>query len=388
MEAEAPVRVGVIGCGNITLNGHGPALLEVEEAVAVGVADPIAERRSEALDLLGLPLEAGFESHHELLAAVDPEYVVLTVPQSLRAPIIQDCAQAGVHVLSEKPIAVRPAEGQALADRMRAAGLQVGMVHNYRFYPEYSLIKRLVENEAVGQVRHIDLNFMGVPDNPGHADYRPLWRHDYQQAGGGILMDMIHVLYLAEFFFDQPILSVSAAVDNLSKPGDEVEDIALIRLTFSTGYATVNLGWGEGPGGVHVTGTLGRIVCLYRDNTTGPFNVLESVELSGPDGTKRYTPRLEPPVVDTFAAVHRDFVSAVRGGREPMAPAEDGIRSLSAALAAYGSALQGQIIELPLAESHPLFRLGLPGLRELPAWSGSPVANKRLFGFVQQGVAS
>lgn len=388
MGAKAPIKVGVIGCGNITLHGHGPALLQVEGVVPIAVADPIDARRAEALELLSLPSSAGFESHGELLEEADPDYVVVTVPQSLRGSIIDDCAGAGVHVLSEKPIATRPVEGRAFSDRMRGAGLQLGVVHNYIFYPEYSLIKDLLEGGAVGEVRHIGLHFMGVPDHPGHADYRPLWRHDYQQAGGGILMDMIHVLYLAEFFFGEQIQSMSAEVDNLSKPGDEVEDVALMRLGFSSGYATVNLGWGEGPGGVEVTGTRGRIVCLYRDYATGPFDVLQEVTVIGPQGTQTYTPRSEPPIVDCFSAVHRDFASALRDGGQPVATAEDGIRTLCAALAAYGSALQGKIVELPLADSHPLFQLGLPGLRELPAWPGSPVASKRLFGFVEEGVAS
>lgn len=385
---ERSLRAGVIGCGNITLRGHGPALLEVEGVEPVAVADPIAARRGEALELLGLPPAAGFESHTELLQEAEPEYVVLTVPQSLRGPIIADCASAGVHVLSEKPIATRPVEGQEFSDRMEAAGLQLGMVHNYLFYPEYSLIKDLLKQGAVGEVRHIGLHFMGVPDHPGHADYRPLWRHDYRQAGGGILMDMIHVLYLAEFFFGEPIQSVSATVDNLSKPDDEVEDIALMRLGFSSGYATVNLGWGEGPGGVEVTGTEGRIVCQYIDHATGPFEVLQEVKVIDLQGSRTFTPRTEPPIVDCFAAVHRDFGTALRGGGRPVAGAEDGIRTLSAALAVYGSALQGKVVELPLAETHPLFRLGLPGLRELPAWPGSPVAAKGLFGFVEEGVAS
>ncbi len=388
MGAEIPLRVGVIGCGNITLRGHGPALLELEGVEPVGVADPLPARRNEARKLLGLPDSAGYESHVDLLSEADPDYVVVTVPQSLRGPIIDDCARAGVHVLSEKPIATRPVQGQAFANRMRSAGLRMGMVHNYLFYPEYSLIKELLEGGAVGQVRHIGLHFMGVPDHPGHADYRPLWRHDYRQAGGGILMDMIHVLYLAEHFFGESARSVSAAVDNLSKPGDGVEDIALMRLAFSTGYATVNLGWGEGPGGIEVTGTRGRIVCVYRDHTTGPFDVLQEVTVFGPDGNHTYTPRSEPPVVDVFAAVHRDFASAVREGGELVASAEDGIRTLCAALAVYGSALQGKVIELPLAETHPLFRLGLSGLRELTAWPGSPVAAKRLFGLAEEGVAS
>jgi predicted dehydrogenase len=388
MPSESAIKVGVIGCGNITLRGHGPALLEVEGVEVVAVADPITARRSEAIELLSLPAEAGYQSHRELLAEAHPDYVVLTVPQSLRRVIIEDCARAGVHVLAEKPIATRPVEGQAFSDLMRAAGLRLGMVHNYLFYPEYRLIRELLEQGAVGAVRHINMNFMGVPDNPGHADYQPLWRHDYQSAGGGILMDMIHVLYLAEYMIGEPIRSVSAAVDNLSQPGGQVEDLALIRLAFSNSYASINLSWGEGPGGIQVSGTEGRILCFYRDYATGPFDVLQEFTVIGAKGMQSYSPRTEPPSVETFAEIQRDFASAVRNGHEPLAPASAGIRSLCAALAVYGSAHQGTVIDLPLEESHPLYQTGLAGLRELAPWSGSPLAAKQLFGLEEEAVLS
>lgn len=373
-------EVGVIGCGNITLNGHGPAIAALKSVRAVGVADPIEARRAEALDLLELPPEAGYGSHHELLDEGDPDYVVVTVPQSVRAEIIEDCAVRGVHVLSEKPIATRPSEGRAFAERMRQAGLQLGMVHNYLFYPEHQVIRNALDRGEIGKLRHIVMNYMGVPDNPGHVDYQPLWRHDYRHAGGGILMDMIHVLYLAEYFFGEPIRSVSAAVDNLSQPGGDVEDLALMRLAFSSGYANVNLGWGRGPGGIEVTGAEGRILCYYEDYATGPFTDLRELTMIGPDGTETRTPRSAPLSLETFVGIHDDFVTALREGREPVAGPESGMRALEAALGAYASGVTGQVIALPLDPKGPLHRLGLEGLSQLPAWDDSPVVRKRLFG--------
>lgn len=380
MEKEAPLKVGVIGCGNITLNGHGPAIAGLQAVRAVGVADPIEARRDEALNLLDLPPEAGFESHVGLLEEAAPDYVVVTVPQSIRGEIIDDCADRGVHVLSEKPIATRPSEGKAFAERMRQAGLKFGVVHNYLFYPEHLEIRNALNRGEIGQVRHIVMNYMGVPDNPGHADYQPLWRHDYQHAGGGILMDMIHVLYLAEYFFGEPIRSVSAAVDNLSQPGGEVEDLALMRVAFSNGYASINLGWGRGPGGIEVTGTEGRIVCYYEEFATGPFTDLRELTIIGPGGAETRTPRSAPPSVETFAGIHDDFVSAIREGREPIAGPGSGMRALEAALGAYASGVTGQVIALPLDPKGPLHRLGLEGLSQLPAWDESPVIDKRLYG--------
>jgi predicted dehydrogenase len=272
---------------------------------------------------------------------------------------------------------------------MKAAKLTYGMVHNYLFYPEYMLLRQLLDEGAVGELRHVGLHFMGVPDKPGHADYRPLWRHDRAEAGGGILMDMIHVIYLAEHFLGGEIRAVNAIVDNLDDAQGEVEDLALIQLHFDRGYATINLGWGQGPGGVEVTGTGGRILVFYQDYVTGPFNELEQFVVLGAGGRREYQPRHNHRMEDTFVAIHEDFLGALKERREPIAPASAGVRGLMAALAIYASALTGKVVELPLGEEHPLYELGLEGLRALDAWPGSPVVARRLFGLgAEKGVAA
>lgn len=387
MTVKSPARVAIIGCGNIAVSAHAPALRELAGVLPVGVCDPVEQRRAEVCELLELPPSAAYESHVDLLAEGEPDYVVLTVPQALRRPIIEDCARSGVNVLSEKPIATRPSEGVAFAELLEAAGLHYGMVHNYLYFPEYQQVRQLIRGGEIGAVRHVGLKFMGVPDKPGHADYRPLWRHDRREAGGGILMDMIHVLYLAEHLAGDPIQAVSAIVDNLGFPQGEVEDLALIQLHFGNSYATIHLGWGHGPGGVEVTGSEGRILALYEDFRTGPFDELEQVLMIRPDGRRSYQPRRNHRILNTFLAIHEDFLRTMHDSTEPVAPARAGIRGLMAALAAYGSALTGRLIELPLADNHPLFELGLDGLGQMKAHPASPLLRRRLFGLgAQEGV--
>lgn len=386
MSPEARVTVGVIGCGNITINGHAPALRQLSGISVVGVADPIPQRRQEALGILGLPPDAGYASAEDMLRRAKPDYALVTVPQSLRAPIFEACVRLGVHVLTEKPIATRPAQGQAWADMFREAGLTFGVVHNYLFFPEYIELHRLLAEGAIGEVRHIALNFMGVPDKPGHVDYRPLWRHDWRQAGGGILMDMIHVAYLMEFLARAEIKAVSAVIDNLSYPEGDVEDLALIHLYFDHGYGTISLGWGQGPGGVEVTGGQGRILVFYKNYGTGPFSELQEFSLVREGVGETYDPRRGDQTDSTIQEIHRDFTAALRSGDPPAAPAAAGVRSLTVGLAAYASAVQGRVVDLPLNEDDPVYREGVEGLRYLPRWESSPVLSRRLFGLgVEQG---
>jgi len=373
------LRVGIIGCGNITVNDHAPTLRQLDGVQVVAIADPVEARRQKVQRLLGLPDPACFADHCALLdAGVD--YVVLTVPQKYRRPIVEDCARAGVHVLSEKPMATAPADARAMIDVMRAANLRYGMVHNYLFYPEYALARNLIADGAIGRLRHITLNFLGMPDHPGAAEYRPQWRHDPAEAGGGILMDMMHALYVAEFFMGEPIRHVSAVVDNLDHSGETVEDFTLANYYFDSGYATVNMWWGGGPGGVEIGGTKGRLMIFYENYGIGPFTPLESFTLVNDKGRKNYQPRGENYSPDNFVRLHADFAEAVRTGRDPVATGEAGRRALEATLGAYESAATGRAVTLPLASDDPVFQSGVMGLRQLKLWQAGPLVKHGVFG--------
>lgn len=372
------MRVGLIGCGNITFNDHAPTLRGLDGARVTAIADPTEARRKKVQAVLGLPDAACFADHRALLAA-GVDYAVLAVPQKIRRPIVEDCARAGAHILSEKPIATVPADARAMIDTMRAAALRYGMVHNYLYYPEYELARKLIDEGAIGRLRHVTLNFLGMPDSPGASEYRPQWRHDPAEAGGGILMDMVHAVYLAEFLMVAPIRAVSAVVDNLDHAGEAVEDFALVNYYFDSGYATVNLWWGGGPGGLEISGAEGRIMVFYQNYATGPFTRLESFTLVNRQGRQTFDPRGDRPM-DNFARLHADFVEAIRAGRDPIAPAEAGLRSLEAVLAAYASAATGRAIPLPLSPDDPVHQRGVRGLRELDLWKSGPVVRHGVFG--------
>jgi predicted dehydrogenase len=392
MAADVPLKVGVIGCGNVVANDHAPALRQLDAVDPVAVSDPTPANRERVLESLGLPPEAGFETHQAMLEAHSLDYVLIATPPHVRGRIVADCAARGVHVLSEKPLATRPAEARDMEETMSAAALRSGMVHNYLYYPEYVLLRRLIAAGAVGELRHIALNFLGVPDNPGSQSFKPGWRHDPEMAGGGILMDMIHALYLAEYLAGEEVEAVSAVIDNLGYSGGQVEDLALLHLYFQHSYGSVNMAWAEGPGGVEVAGDAGRVLVFYKDHSTGPFSSLESFTLHAKDGSQEFQPRethargqTQAPdqfqgSAGNFVAIHGDFVGAIREDRPPIAPFGAGRRSLETAIAAYASAVEGRVIPLPLATDHPAYRLGLGGLRLVATWSGSRPSRRGLFG--------
>lgn len=376
--SDGPLRVGVLGCGNVALNDHVPGHLALPDLFRlVAVADPTPERRELGRLRAGLGERDAHASADELLARDDLDVVDVCTPQHLRREIVLAAIASGRHVLSEKPLATVPRDAAAMAAAAREAGVTLGVVHNYLFFQEVEAALRIIGSGELGPVEVAILNYLGVLDLPGAAAYRPTWRHDATQAGGGVLTDMLHIVYLAEALLGRPIERVSAWVD-ARIDGASVEDLAIVRFEAERAVALVNMGWGVGPGGIEVSGPRGRLAIRYRDGATGPFVPFESLVVHGPGG------RREVPVATdwsaAFVALLADFGRAVLDGRDPIAPGEQGLHILEATLAAYASAALGRTVTLPLEPGDPVHERGVGGLRELALPDWSPVRRHRLFG--------
>jgi predicted dehydrogenase len=374
--ASTRYGVGLIGCGNIGLSRHVPAWLEKPAGFElIAVADPTPARLELGRAAAGLQQGDAHLAVEDLLARDDIQVVDVCVPPRLRRDIVVTAAQAGKHVLAEKPLATVPADAAAMIRAAHAAGVTLGVIHNYLFFPEIATARELIASGEIGRVEVAILNYLGVMDHPSAADYRPTWRHDPHQSGGGVLMDFLHVIYLAEALLGQPIERVSAYVTT-RKP-NSVEDLALCRFEAADSAAIVNVGWGVGPGGIEVSGTSGRLAIRYQGGGTSPFARFTEVTLVNEQGAHV----VDVPADNGFLepAIF-DFAESVAGGRPPVASGEQGLHVLEAAVAAYESAATGRTITLPLDDADPVYQRGIAGLGELdlPAWS--PVRGKQIFG--------
>jgi len=309
------------------------------------------------------------------------DVVLLATPQHHRRDLLLAAVAAGRHVISEKPVAAVPAEAEEMVTAAEKAGVTLAVVHNYLFLPEIAAARRIVASGRIGDVRAVTVNYLGVTDSPGAAAYRPDWRHDPRAAGGGVLLDMLHAVYLAEHLLGRPIERVSAYADG--RPGG-VEDIALCRFETAASAALVSLAWGFGPGGVTVTGTGGRVVVRYADDGTPPWAPFERLTVTTAAGTEAED---HPPGADLPAAMHAaivdtlaDAADAVTDQRSPAADGRSALHVLTTTLAAYASAALGRTVAADLSDAAPVFAAGVAGLRELdrPAWT--PVGRRGLFG--------
>jgi predicted dehydrogenase len=379
------LRVAIIGCGNIGSGSHLPAwLANAEVAEVVALADPTPATLEAAAAIAGLGRDQVHDDPLELIGRHDVDAIDICTPQHLRRELIEAAARHGKHVLCEKPLATIPSDGAAAVAAVDAGATTLAMVHNYLWLPEVQTAQRVIESGEIGAVRAVTVNYLGIVDVPGSAGYAPRWRHDAALAGGGVLMDILHGVYVAESLLGKPLRRVSAYADS-ADPRANVEDIAMCRFETEANAALVNIAWGFGPGGIEVVGTHGRVSAVYRDGGTAPWSPLEHVLVTTAAGTRVELDASGGADDDlatlrgTFAHVVEDFARAVLTGGVPRASGADGLRILEATVGALASAATGLMVAIPLDRDDPVFQRGVLGLGtlDLPDWS--PVRRRGLY---------
>ena len=379
------LRVGMIGCGNVVSYGHRPALTTLPDVELIALADITPERRQIGQSWFGLASDDVYEDYKHVIARNDIEAVVITVPQQYRRQIVLDALAAGKHVLSEKPISDVPAVAAELCQVAEEASLTFGMVHNYHFFPEYRLIKQLIDSNEIGDLRVLTMNYLGVIDHPGAAEYKADWRHT-MGAGGGVLMDMIHAVYLTEWLTGEHATQVNAFVDapTYARRNPVVEDLALLQIAFPSSYALINMGWGQGVGDVDVSGSNGQIRMRYKEYQTSGFN--QPIELYSVKDWQRTDhaipnlPQHTDNIARSFTELWADFRDAIHEKRSSIAPARAGERALHITLGGYLSSITGQTVSLPLLPDNPLYTDGIKGVINADVWNRSQTKKAGLFG--------
>ncbi len=372
------VRVGIIGCGNITLRRHLPAFAAVAGVEVRALADPTPDRLQIARVAAGLTEADCALDWREVIARPDIDAVVVATPQRVRPTIAIAAAEAGKHLLCEKPLALSPAEAHAMVEVADSHRVTLATVHNYIFMPVYRAIKEVLDSGEIGEVEVVTLNFLSVEDRPGAAAYAPRWRHAAVEAGGGVLMDMLHAVYLAGWFLGADPIAVSAVVDRRLDGEGDVEDFALVRYDYPRGHALINMAWGHGPGGVELAGTRGRLMLINEGFGTHPFVPPERIHVVGPAGHRAFAP--DPEVAPSFELIVADFRDAVAQGRPPAAGGVAGAAVLEAVIGAYASAALRQEVTLPLDPANPIYTRGAAGIPELALPEGCLVRRRGLFG--------
>ena len=273
---RAPLRVGLIGCGGIVQKSHLPGLLEIPDLVTVSaIADPIPENRNRVGTAADIPLAQRYEDHRHMLDRAELDAAIIATPHHLHAEHVLAAAQAGIAIISEKPMATSLEEADQILDAVKKRGTYYGIVHNFLYMPGTVEALKILRGDAPQTGRALSL-FGKTEDQ---ADPNAVWRAS-KAAGGGCLADSAyHEIYLIEALIGSPVRYVEARVQTKFFAFD-VDDVAFLLFEHENGaLSTVSTSWGMPSGrdgnlcevytrarGIRIVSRGRELLCMDKSN--------------------------------------------------------------------------------------------------------------------------
>ena len=332
MSEHVPVRWGILGAANIALQRVVPAMQHSPHTPVIAIASRDLAKARLAADRLGIPRAYG--SYQELIDDPDIEAIYNPLPNHLHVPWTIRAAEAGKHVLCEKPLALSAKEASRLLEVRARTGVQIAEAFMVRAHPQWAAVRELVAEGRLGELRLI----------VGHFSY---FRRDLDDIrsrlewGGGAIMDIgCYPITLSRWLFDEEPTAVIAAVDR--DPDLHVDRLASGLLCFPSGQASFNCATQLVPSQrMELFGTEGRIELEIPFSPPSDHACRILVD----DGTQLGGAAAEAitlPAVDQYRLQAERFSEAVRGVGAVSVTLEDAIANMSVIDALFRSVTSGR----------------------------------------------
>lgn len=357
---DKKIAFAVCGVGAIG-SAHANALYggKIDGAYLAALCDTDPEKL--ALCAEKFPEVPRFASHEELIDSGVCEALMIAVPHYSHVPIAEYALKKGVHVLSEKPVAVEASEARRAVAFAKEKGLLYGVMFNQRTTPVYIKAREIVKNGVIGELRRT-LFVASAWYRTQHYYDNGGWRATWKGEGGGVLLNQApHQLDLLQWLVGMPATVYGDC--GISLWHDiEVEDDAVIVGRYENGASCVFISsTGELPGTnrLEITGSRGKLVAeggklkLFV-NSFDEMDVRNTAIKSSyrADGKwEDITPeKLER---DGHEIVLENFAHVLLGKEEELiCPADEAINALDLSNAAYLSAYEGHPVPVPCNGEH------------------------------------
>jgi predicted dehydrogenase len=303
-----PVTWGILGVStHYRLRVHAPLSRSAELTVRA-IASRSAERAREAAASFAIPRAYG--SYEELLADREVEAVYIPLPNHLHAAWVKKAADAGKHVLCEKPFALNAEEAAEAVDHARRRGVLLMEAFMYRLHPQWQRAREILRTGELGAVHAVHTIFT-------YANLDPANIRNIAEAGGGALYDIgCYAVSASRFLLDREPLRVAALVRR--DPRFSTDALASAILDFGGARALFTVGTQTFPfQRVQVFGSSGALT------VTLPFNAYPDVPEELVVQTSIGTRTIALAVADQYGLLFEAFSRAVRaGGPVPTDPAD------------------------------------------------------------------
>lgn len=345
------IGFGIIGCGVIAPI-HAEALARIPDAKLVAVSDVVEQNRKNMAEKYDA---ASYSDYKEMIKRDDIHAVSLCVPSGMRLDIAKACAEAGKHIVAEKPLEVNSDRIDQLIAAVDKTGVQLGCIFQYRFADGPMHIRKALDEGRFGKLVLGDAYIKWYRSQEYYASGK--WRGTKNLDGGGCLMNQgIHQIDMLLWFLGNA-KSVAAQTALVGHTGIEVEDLACAMIEFENGAMGVVEGstaiWPGHPARVEVHGTEGSailedgelIVWKFKDERPEDATILAGIEKGSTLGSGA-----SDPIKSLKSEGHRrqlaDFVEALLYGRAPKIDGREGRRAVALIEAIYRSAESGMRVAL------------------------------------------
>ncbi|MCK5811544.1 MAG: Gfo/Idh/MocA family oxidoreductase [Clostridiales bacterium] len=344
------IKWGVIGAGGIARRRTIPGILLAKNAELVSVMEIDMALANEIKEQFNC--KKAFDNIDDLLKDDEIDAVYIASPVIYHKEQAMNAANAGKHILLEKPICLTVEEGKEVVDYCKQKNVKLATGFMMRFHAYHKKMKQLVKDGKIGQVVSARAQLTcWYPDMPGN------WRQSYNTSGGGALMDMgVHCLDLIQYITGFKTKRVAGMASTLTFDY-EVEDSGAFLVELENGAichveSNFNIPDDAAKGRLEFYGTKGSLLA------EGTISQIEtgSLEVTFSDDTKDYdakqdrtedrTRHIEVEFGNMYAKEIDSFSLSIKNNTKIEVPAIDGIQIQSVVEAAYASSKNSEYVKL------------------------------------------
>ncbi len=342
---DRKIKLALIGLGRISKT-HLDAIAQYSNDLQlVAVCDHSVERLTAVKEKFGA---TGFTSFTECLANTDADVVILCTPSGLHPTQTIEAANAGKHVITEKPMATRWQDGVDMLEACEENNVRLLVVKQNRFNAPLQLLKKAIDANRFGKIYMACINVFWTREQD-YYDQGP-WRGTWRLDGGAFMNQASHYFDLLHWLVG-PVKSVHAMTATLER-NIEVEDTGVVSIKWRSGAigslnVTVLTYPEDREGSITILGETGTVkiggVAL---------NAIEDWKFAKPDPMDNELEKASYATNSVYGFGHpryyQNVIDSFRGKAQPMTTGIDGLKSLELLVASYMSARDDQTIHLPL----------------------------------------
>ena len=342
---DRKIRCALVGCGRISQKHLDALKVHSKDLELVAVCDVVGTRLAAAV---ASSVVRGFSSLDDLLVDSDADVVILCTPSGLHADQTVRIANAGKHVITEKPMATRWEDGKRMVQACDSASVRLFVVKQNRSNATLQLLKSAVDKGRFGRIFMVNVNVFWTRSQD-YYESDP-WRGTWEFDGGAFMNQASHYVDLLDWIVG-PVESLQAYTATLAR-NIEVEDTGVVSIKWRSG----------------ALGSMNVTMLTYPKNLEGSITIIGEKGTARVDGIAvnhiSHWQFKEPDLQDQgvkdssyetdnvygfgHLLYYKNVIEVLRGKESPYTDGREGLRSLELLIAIYLSARDGRRVSLPL----------------------------------------